>query len=245
MFRPGSRQHIQIEHSLLGDATGLTLSGTNILIGVDPRLDVLADNGGPTPTHQLLAGSPAINAGNPESRAGKSQIPEFDQRGETGFERIGDGRIDLGAVESPARTGNFDDNPFVNGSDFLSWQRGFGEIYSTGDLNVWQQDYGKYRYIEPSAIVSELSPPPMSSNAELLDAALALEWLHPPDDKDQPFVAPRAIAETTLATGVTPLERIPTIQKEKYSEPTTQTADDPKSTDEPWLDEKLLQQVFG
>ncbi len=240
---------ILIEYSLIGDAAGLTLSGTNILIGGDPRLDVLADNGGPTPTHQLLADSPAINAGDPSLIAGKNQTPKFDQRGETGFERIGAGRIDLGAVETPAGTGNFDDKPYVNGSDFLSWQRGFGEIYSTDDLNVWQQDYGKYRYIEPAAIVSELPPSPLattaSSNADLLDAALALEWLQTPDDNNHPFVAPQAIPEITLATGVTSLERPSTIQKEKQSEPTTQAANDPKSTDEPWLDEELLQRVFG
>lgn len=32
------------------------------IIGVDPMLDLLADNGGPTPTHGLLAGSPAVDA---------------------------------------------------------------------------------------------------------------------------------------------------------------------------------------
>jgi CSLREA domain-containing protein len=32
-------------------------------IGLDPRLAPLADNGGPTPTHALLAGSPAIDRG--------------------------------------------------------------------------------------------------------------------------------------------------------------------------------------
>ncbi|MEZ6086546.1 MAG: choice-of-anchor Q domain-containing protein [Pirellulaceae bacterium] len=32
------------------------------IIGVDPMLDILADNGGPTLTHGLLAGSPAIDA---------------------------------------------------------------------------------------------------------------------------------------------------------------------------------------
>ena len=63
--------NIQIEHSLLGDATGLTLSGTNILIGVDPRLDVLADNGGPTPTHRLLADSPPSTPVTPNREPGK------------------------------------------------------------------------------------------------------------------------------------------------------------------------------
>lgn len=44
--------------------TGCTFaSGPGDLVGVDPVLGPLADNGGPTMTHALLAGSPAINAG--------------------------------------------------------------------------------------------------------------------------------------------------------------------------------------
>jgi len=39
---------------------------------IDPLLGSLADNGGPTLTHALLAGSPAINAGDPA--ATRSQV---------------------------------------------------------------------------------------------------------------------------------------------------------------------------
>jgi predicted outer membrane repeat protein len=67
------------------------------LLGVDPLLGPLADNGGPTMTHALLAGSPAINAG-------PQPLPdfegnEFDQRG-AGFVRVIDGRVDIGAFET-------------------------------------------------------------------------------------------------------------------------------------------------
>jgi len=48
--------------------------GSNLL-GVAPLLGSLMPNGGPTETHALLAGSPAINAGNPIS------FPATDQRG--------------------------------------------------------------------------------------------------------------------------------------------------------------------
>jgi hypothetical protein len=37
--------------------------GTHYLTGVDPNLGPLQDNGGPTRTHALLAGSPAIDVG--------------------------------------------------------------------------------------------------------------------------------------------------------------------------------------
>ncbi|MFM2314973.1 MAG: hypothetical protein RLZZ04_4249 [Cyanobacteriota bacterium] len=59
---------------------------------IDPQLGELQDNGGATPTQELLADSPAIDAGsNPNSLA-------TDQRGE-GFDRtVGDG-TDIGAFE--------------------------------------------------------------------------------------------------------------------------------------------------
>jgi hypothetical protein len=54
----------------------------------------LQDNGGPTFTHQLLPGSPAINAGDPNFMP----PPFFDQRG-PGFNRVINGRIDKGSFE--------------------------------------------------------------------------------------------------------------------------------------------------
>lgn len=59
----------------------------------DPLLAPLTDNGGPTKTHALLSGSPAINMGyDPHSQA-------YDQRG-IGFARVADGMPDIGAFES-------------------------------------------------------------------------------------------------------------------------------------------------
>jgi hypothetical protein len=61
---------------------------------IDARLGPLQDNGGPTLTHALLLGSPAINGGDPNF----APPPDFDQRG-PGFLRVRDGRIDIGALE--------------------------------------------------------------------------------------------------------------------------------------------------
>jgi hypothetical protein len=58
----------------------------------DPLLEPLADNGGPTRTHALGAGSPAIDAGNNYFDAPN------DQRGE-GYARVTNGRADIGAFE--------------------------------------------------------------------------------------------------------------------------------------------------
>jgi len=61
---------------------------------IDARLGPLADNGGPTLTHALLRGSPAIDTGDPNF----TPPPEFDQRGPR-FRRVRNGRIDIGALE--------------------------------------------------------------------------------------------------------------------------------------------------
>lgn len=87
--------------SLLGVVDPATvvhdLGGT--IIGANPLLGPLANNGGPTQTHALLAGSPALNTG-------PDPVPtftgnDFDQRG-PGFVRVVNGRIDIGAYEMQA-----------------------------------------------------------------------------------------------------------------------------------------------
>ena len=60
---------------------------------VDPLLAPLADNGGPTLTHALSAGSPAIDTGN--DAAGF----DFDQRG-SGYVRVSGIAADIGAYET-------------------------------------------------------------------------------------------------------------------------------------------------
>lgn len=89
---------IDSDHSLLGvvDPDTVVHDDGGTLLGVDPMLGPLADNGGPTMTHALLAGSPAINAG-------PQPLPdfegnEFDQRGPD-FARVVDGVVDIGAFE--------------------------------------------------------------------------------------------------------------------------------------------------
>jgi hypothetical protein len=87
----------------LGEAIAgnCTLVGSGNLSGVDPVLGPLAFNGGPTRTHALLAGSPAINAGT-------NPIPlGTDQRG-AGFPRAVGAATDMGAYEfSPGITPSF------------------------------------------------------------------------------------------------------------------------------------------
>ena len=77
-----------------GTHTG-TFTGT-IVSSSDPNLAALADNGGPTFTHALNPGSPALDVGN---NAVASALTT-DQRG-TGFARISNTTIDIGAFETP------------------------------------------------------------------------------------------------------------------------------------------------
>ncbi|MDQ4004955.1 MAG: hypothetical protein M3135_01480 [Actinomycetota bacterium] len=57
------------------------LSGPGDKPATDPKLGPLADNGGPTPTHALLEGSPAIGAGNETIARGGPACEPADQRG--------------------------------------------------------------------------------------------------------------------------------------------------------------------
>jgi CSLREA domain-containing protein len=95
------------------DACGLTNGINGNIIGSDPLLGALADNGGPTLTHLPQSGSPAIDAG--DCTAG----PAADQRG---VARSQDDTCDIGAVEvapqheltvgrSGAGTGNIASTP--------------------------------------------------------------------------------------------------------------------------------------
>jgi hypothetical protein len=73
-----------LDYNLIQDTTGCTINGQTAhnLTGVDPLLGPLQDNGGPTLTHALTAGSPAIDAGDSsgcEDQNGEELIT--DQRG--------------------------------------------------------------------------------------------------------------------------------------------------------------------
>lgn len=106
---------LTVHHSLVGDASGTDLNESlaadadgNIVGGpslglVDPLLEPLAYNGGPTLTHSLLPESPAVDGGKP------NESTDFDQRG-TGFVREFGPTPDMGAFELQALVGDFDED---------------------------------------------------------------------------------------------------------------------------------------
>jgi hypothetical protein len=69
-------------NNLIQDTANCTIVGvtSSNIIGADPMLDALADNGGPTQTMALLAGSLAINAGN-NAICAADPVNNLDQRG--------------------------------------------------------------------------------------------------------------------------------------------------------------------
>ncbi len=81
-------------YNAIGDTGIFTLSGdpTGNVIGTDPLLGPLLDNGGLCPTHLPGAGSVAINGGDPSN----PNPPAIDARG---FSRPGSQTVDIGAVE--------------------------------------------------------------------------------------------------------------------------------------------------
>ena len=87
---------ISLGYNLIGDTSGCTfvpVSGD--LTDIDPLLGPLQDNGGPTFTHDLPLGSPAINAGNPAGCEDHLGNPlSTDQRGSPRVQRC-----DIGAYE--------------------------------------------------------------------------------------------------------------------------------------------------
>ena len=88
-------------YNLIGDTAGSTGWKSTDLTGtsadpLNPDLGPLANNGGPTQTELLLAGSPAIGAGS------VALIPAGTTTDQRGLARVANGKVDIGAVESQA-----------------------------------------------------------------------------------------------------------------------------------------------
>ncbi len=161
------------------DANG-NLIGGPIYGVIDPFLGPLADNGGPTLTHALRPGSPAIDAGDPAFAPGVSGAPEFDGRGPP-FMRVSGARIDIGAFEvqpsGGALNADFDFNGLADGGDFLAWQRNLGKpsaaTYRQGDatadgdvdasdLAVWKVRFRRRSAVQTSSLVDAVAAPSLA-----------------------------------------------------------------------------------
>ena len=113
-------------YNLSSDNGGGFLAATGDQINAIPMLGPLQDNGGPTFTHALLTGSPAIDAGDPNFDPNAFNPPMlYDQRG-AGYNRIAHGRIDIGAFEivMPSYAGQVQPPINADGSSTFNVRRG-------------------------------------------------------------------------------------------------------------------------
>ena len=88
-------------YNLIEDTSDCTITGdlAGNIVGADPRLGPLQNNGGATDTHALLAGSPAIDAGDPNGCTDATgALLTTDQRGAPRSSGS-DPRCDIGAFE--------------------------------------------------------------------------------------------------------------------------------------------------
>ena len=94
---------ISLGFNLIGDSSGGSGFVASDLLGVNPLLGPLQDNGGPTETVALLPGSPAIDAG---SIGNISTGITTDQRGAA---RVVFGGVDIGAYRGAGVLGRLHD----------------------------------------------------------------------------------------------------------------------------------------
>ncbi|MEW5985553.1 MAG: choice-of-anchor Q domain-containing protein [Chloroflexota bacterium] len=186
-------------YNLLGNNEGCTVvSAEGDQIGtpenpIDPLLGYLQDNGGPTLTHALLPGSPAIDAGDPIGCTdGQFHFLTADQRG---YPRPADGDghgpaiCDIGAFEVQPVPGDFfcstpnlsipDNNPAGVSDDLILTDTG-----SITDLNVslvvshtWVGDLlFTLEHVDTGTTVTLIDrpgwPPPPSCSGDDIDATL-------------------------------------------------------------------------
>jgi hypothetical protein len=106
-------------------------------------LGPLADHGGPTKTHALLPGSPALDAGDPSI---VFNATEFDQRGEAYFRVVNSGgglRVDIGAYESQGvpsfPDGDHNHDGIADAADYVMWRKNDG---TAPGYNLWHAKFG-------------------------------------------------------------------------------------------------------
>jgi hypothetical protein len=170
-----------------GNATGEFIEPGDVNNVTNPLLGGLANNGGPTMTRMPLAGSQAIDAGDPAAVAGSGIVPQFDGRGNP-HARVLHARIDIGAVETaaptaPALPGDYNLNGVVDGADYVIWRNTLGTgvpqfsgadgngngLIDNGDYSVWRIHFGSVLTAAAGSmtITDESSPPattPTNSN---------------------------------------------------------------------------------
>lgn len=161
---------------------------------------------------------------------------------------------------------DFDGDLDVDGSDFLAWQRGFGTnagampsdgdangdgAVNSADLAVWTTQYstsGSLASIasEVPASASAAAVASSSENEVAIDSVLTGNWFEESDEEDEPNTAESVLPfESSIAGAAT--SNSGTFFEPDDSPENDQAASasgDERSAD-PWLDDELLERVFG
>ena len=150
--------------------TASALPGSQNITGVDPMLGALAFNGGPTRTHALLGGSPAIDKGKDFNRTGRDQRDSTRPVDDPAIANAagGDGS-DIGAVEFTAAleqtcgvvNGSFESNTFGGWTIFLR-----GGSSSSGNWFVYT---GTTAPLTGAALGASIAAPPDGTYAAVAD----------------------------------------------------------------------------
>ena len=163
-----SRGTVNLDHTIVAgnhdnsgiapDVAGIVNANRSLIGSGGNLLGPLADNGGPTMTHALLSGSPAINAGDPAAVAGANGVPVNDQRGAP-LARVYGRHIDIGAYESQPiehLAGDFNLDGTVDAADYPIVRKQSGSSFAPGtgadangdgrvneaDMAVWKANFG-------------------------------------------------------------------------------------------------------
>ena len=207
---PGSV--LTINHSLIGVTDGLTITGGNNLTGtvtapLDPLLGPLVDNGGPTLTHALLPGSPAVNAGDNNLAVDENgNLLTTDQRGEDRFEF---GTVDIGAVEGTFVLGDVNQNGFVDFSDIAPFIFQLSNNNFLGEADIDRNGVVDFRDIAPfinllassgqSNVTFESfsGAPPVSSAVSVVDVSEPESITSDASTVEEPITVETALTKTS------------------------------------------------
>jgi Ca2+-binding RTX toxin-like protein len=116
--------------SLIQNPVAATVAGNPNITGQDPRLGPLADNGGPTLTQALLAGSPALDAGSATGSDQRGAARPFDLKGIA--KAPGGNAADIGAYEEVLCAGKLVNRVGTDGDDVLTGTPGPDGILGLG-----------------------------------------------------------------------------------------------------------------
>ena len=156
-YDTGNANMVNVNYSLIGDTSGSIIdgaTGAGNLLDVAALLGPLADNGGPTFTHALLPGSPALNTGNPNPNTGNITIPLLDDFSANNF-ATNYNFVDLfsAANNAPQVSGGEANLNVGSGTGAFVWNQG-DSLQAIGD--VVSVDFG-FNYPIPAGGFAESS----------------------------------------------------------------------------------------